>query len=141
MPRSVQDRVKERFAAAAGVQLPTGRCVWSVNRAGKVVCAVKGRLTQACVDALRLRREHPGKRAYVRLHQQAEEDRRAHKCEAAPVLEAPRRERIPSHYVGRCPGCDRLVNLLNVRPWADFGIEIGECPECGSTLEARKAPE
>lgn len=75
---------RERLAMANGHHLPAQRCTWSVNQRGEVYCTVYSRLKKACADALRLRRDHPGKRAYVRLHRQCEQDRRAHRCEDVP---------------------------------------------------------
>lgn len=40
---------------------------------------------------------------------------------------------IPPSRYGQCSAHGRVL-LGNVRDWPDFGVEIGECPRCGSTL-------
>lgn len=46
---------------------------------------------------------------------------------------------IPPARYGRC-GAHGRVKLENVRDWPDFGLVIGECPGCGSTLSAEDRP-
>jgi hypothetical protein len=43
-------------------------------------------------------------------------------------------------WVGFCTREERTVALENVRLWFDFGLLIGECTICGSTLHATWVP-